>query len=491
MKRTILLWVLISAALPAVSGTLDAIDAAVEELGEFVARAVPDRSGVTLSLGQFLSDEYGQNLLGDRLKSGLELLLATRFKRVRIVDPPGGSYQIRGEIQAYAGRIRVVVKIFKSDGALLSGTRTELSMTAEIEELLRPLGPQDRFGAGLESGQEFDDFEPDDTPGFEVDVTETGTSSFTRFLSPGDIDRFRFYLEAPSIIVMETVTEVDTQLLLYREGENIPFQVNDNRGESQSSRLEASLDAGYFIIEVFAYDFNIQGPYTLFINLSGTANDGYEPDNSQDEARILNVNSSQEHTLLSGDQDYVELGFKLPGFYTLYTSGVQLDTRLTLLDELGNILLEDDDSGDLFNAQIGLFLGTKRIFARVDAREISSSGAYSLTLSGFDPPQIYPNGTITLLEQAASPHYLKLRILQGGKFIIRWKTVSLPASVNVYSLPGMRRMSARETATGDLNLYTLSAGDYLVAVSSVEPEDIRLCIAAEDSADNCSRRLGE
>jgi hypothetical protein len=490
MKRALLLCILVLAALPARANTLEAVDAAVLELGSFVTRAVPDRNGVTVSLGQFLSDEYGQNLLGDRLKSELELYLAGNFKRTSIVDPPAGNYQIRGELQAYAGRVRIIVKILKPDGVLAGGKRVELELTAEIEELLRPSQTQGRFSdAAPQDDWEFDSFEPDDTPGFEVEVTGKGASSFDRFLIPGDIDRFRFYLEEPALVVLEAVTEVDTQLLLYREGENIPFLVDDNRSGLQSSRLEASLEAGYYIAEVFAYDFDIQGAYTMSINLAAGAKDAYEPDNRLEEARTLDVDSSQERTLLSGDQDWVELGFKLPGFYTLYTSGVQVDTRLILTDEVGNVLLEDDNSGELFNAQAGLFLGTRRIFARVEAAEFSSNGAYTLVLAGLDPPQLYPNGTVTVLRPDARPHYLKLRILQSGNYAVRWKTASGPARIDLFSLPGMRSMRSLDTSGGDGDLYTLKAGDYLVAVAAEEPESIRLCIAAEDSADNCSRRL--
>jgi hypothetical protein len=285
------------------------------------------------------------------------------------------------------------------------------------------------------------------------------------------------------------MTDVDTQLLLYREGENIPFLVNDNRGESTSSRLEASLDVGYYIAEVFAYDFNIQGSYTMIINLSGAANDGYEPDDNLAAAGTLNVGSRQERALLPGDRDYVELVFKTPGFYTLYTSGVQVDTRLTLVDEADDVVLEDTDSGDLFNAQVGLFLGTKRVFARVEAQDSSSSGAYTLVFAGFDPPQIYPNGAVQVLEPAFNPHYLKLRILQAGNFMLRWKSAAQQAGVTVFNLPAMRSLSGREAAGG--LLFTLRAGDYLVAVTSEEPETIRLCIAEENAADNCSRMLVE
>jgi len=492
MRKILLPCILLLACLAAGASALDVIDAAVREIGGFVVRAVPDRNGVTVSVGPVLSDELGKNLLGDRLQSELELYLATGFTSTRIAEPPGGrnNYLVSGEIQAYPGRVRIIVKIFKPDGTLLSGTRAELALTPEIEELLLKTGPAGRLPAsGPEAIAGSDPYEPDDLPGSEVEVTEEGSSSFVRFLAPGDIDRFRFYLEQPTGIVLETAAEVDTQILLYREGENIPFLVNDNSRGFTSSRLEASLEPGYYIAEVFAYDFDIQGPYTMIINLSGMSNDSYEPDNTLEEARPLPADSRQDRYLLSGDRDYVELVFKQPGFYTLHTSGVQVDTRLALFDETENLLLEDQDSGELFNAQVGLFLGTMRVFARVEAQDPLLYGAYTLALAAFVPPQVYPNGDIRTLEPAPAPHYLKLRILQAGNYALYWKAASGETEVNVYSLPSMRGMGGQETADG--LLISLKAGDYLVAVSSAEPETIRLCIAEEGSADNCKRRLRE
>ena len=67
-------------SLPLSADTLQDIDRAVAELGNFLLGAIPDVENHNLTILPFLSDEYGKVTLGDRLKSELELYLAAEYR---------------------------------------------------------------------------------------------------------------------------------------------------------------------------------------------------------------------------------------------------------------------------------------------------------------------------------------------------------------------------------------------------------------------------
>ncbi len=484
MKRYMIILLLLGSIIFLMASALDDIDRAVESLGSFVTRSIPDRAAQTITVTPFLSDKSGRILLGERLKSELELYLAGNFKNTHIVDQPEGfnNYTLKGEIQVYSEKIRIIVKIIKPDGSLGGGSKIDLQSTPELKALLyTSLGP-----AGIIFKPGEDPYEPDDLAGYEVMVEEGDVSRFERFLNPGDIDRFRFYIPLQSTVFLETITPLETQLLIYREGETIPFLVYDNEAGSGSLRVETRLEEGYYIVEVLAYDFNIEGAYTLVINLADRAKDEFEPDDSIEEASAIRPGSRQERSLLSGDIDWVELSYRLPGFYTIYTIGSQIDTIISLyLDEYREIL-SDDDSGELFNSHMGLFLGTRRIFSRISSKDLKDSGSYTLIFEELKPLQIYPNGIVHKFAGQEQPYYLKLRILQSGNYVIMKSGQINPVSIEIYSLPNM---IPEESPTG--SLFFLSTGDYLITLKGREEETIRLCVAPEAEAGNCERIIKE
>ena len=181
----VLLTVFIS--LPLSGDTLQDIDRAVTELGNFLLGAIPDVENHNLTILPFLSDEYGKVTLGDRLKSELELYLAAEYRKVRIIPQPEGSnnYTVSGELQTYPGKVRVICRITKPDGSLGGGTRIDIASTPELLALLEPSAIEQPRTFPSPSSEEFaengfigqdmiqdDPFEPDDAEGFEVTVRD-------------------------------------------------------------------------------------------------------------------------------------------------------------------------------------------------------------------------------------------------------------------------------------------------------------------------------
>ncbi len=496
MKRccglfAILLLLVISAACIS-ADALEDIDRAVSELGDFLLRTIPDTSGQNLTILPFLSDEHGRVTLGDRLKSELELFLAAEYKRLRIISQPqgGNTYTISGELQSYPSRVRVICRVTKPDGSLGGGKRVDIPSSPELLSLLEPTSfTQPDIGEGMQSpdgdfaDQEVEDpFEPDDAQGFEVQVPSFGTQSFGRFISRGDIDRFRFYKSGRGTVVLEAQTDFDLQLLLFREGENIPFQVSGSE-MSANVRLETMLEEGYYIVELLAYDFSVQGPYVFTVDLTGRSNDGFEPDNRFEDAKAIYPDSLQDRALLSGDQDWVELSFTVPGFYAVYTTGQEMDTRITLYTDQKREILKDDNSGTMDNAFIPLFLGTRRTYAQITGA--GSAGAYSLAFEKIDPAQIYPASGIEEVELRGNPLSFQLRIIQSGRYLVRAAGGRASVSAELFNLPSMRPILGADS------LYSLSAGDYLLILKSDRAQRIRYCIAPEAAGEECLRVLQE
>jgi hypothetical protein len=496
MKRccglfTILLLLVISAAWLSADALQD-IDRAVSELGELVLQTIPDTSGQNLTILPFLSDEHGRVTLGDRLKSELELYLAAEYKRLRIIPQPegGNTYTISGELQSYPSRVRIICRVTKPDGSLGGGTRIDIPSSPELLSLLEPSAfTQPGTGQGVHSpedglaDQELEDpFEPDDAPGFEVQVPSFGTQSFGRSISRGDVDRFRFYKSSRGTVVLEAQTDFDLQLLLFREGENIPFEVSGSE-MSANVRLETTLEEGYYVVELLAYDFSVQGPYVLTVDLTGRSNDGFEPDNRFDDAKAIYPDSKQERALLSGDQDWVELSFTVPAFYAVYTTGQEVDTRITVYTDQEREILKDDNSGNLDNAFIPLFLGTRRTYAQVSGE--GAGGAYTLAFEKIDPVQIYPSSGIQKVEVGENPLSFQLRIIQSGRYLIRAAGGLTAVSAQVFNLPSMRPIRGADS------LYSLSAGDYLLILKSDQAQRVRYCIAPEAAGEECLRMRAE
>jgi hypothetical protein len=496
MKRccglfVILLLLAISAARLSADALQD-IDRAVSELGDFLLRTIPDTGGQNLTILPFLSDEHGRVTLGDRLKSGLELYLAAEYKRLRIIPQPEGSntYTISGELQSYPSRVRIICRVTKPDGSLGGGKRIDIPSSPELLSLLEPTAfTQPDIGEGIQSpdggfaDQEVEDpFEPDDAPGFEVQVPSFGTQSFGRSISRGDVDRFRFYKAGRGTVVLEAQTDFDLQLLLFREGENIPFQVSGSE-MSANVRLETMLEEGYYIVELLAYDFSVQGPYVFTVDLTGRSNDGFEPDNRFDDAKAIYPDSLQDRALLSGDQDWVELSFTVPAFYAVYTTGQEVDTRITVYTDQEREILKDDNSGTLDNAFIPLFLGTRRTYAKITGDD--SGGAYTLAFEKIDPAQIYPASGIEEVEIGENPLSFQLRIIQSGRYLVRAGGGRASISAELFNLPSMRPIRGTDS------LYSLSAGDYLLILKSDRSQRIRYCITPEAAGEECLRVIQE
>ncbi len=120
----------------------------------------------------------------------------------------------------------------------------------------------------------------------------------------------------------------------------------------------------------------------------GPDGDGYEPDDSLEEASEIGVGESQVRTFHSaGDVDYVWFAAKEHVAYVIYTElgSPDMDTILTLLDSNGNMLAENDDyeTQDYYGLESRIYWTAETnqtVYVVVETWPDSDLGTYYLTL---------------------------------------------------------------------------------------------------------------
>ncbi|MBW1679179.1 MAG: hypothetical protein JRJ08_03405, partial [Deltaproteobacteria bacterium] len=140
--------------------------------------------------------------------------------------------------------------------------------------------------------------------------------------------------------------------------------------------------------------------YNTTIELKKEVPDGedvYEPDNSFNEASVINlISETQSHTFhTSSDADYVKLNVQGDKEYYLETSNLKngADTEIILYDTDGvTILADDDDSGGGRASRIRYFFPTAgTYFAAIREKNGSGSGGYDISVREVSSELYFPH----------------------------------------------------------------------------------------------------
>ena len=183
---------------------------------------------------------------------------------------PGSASALAVEIQPFRGTIRFVLRLLWA-GELRAGELIDLVAVPELHELLdypaaRPAAPRAARDATVPAApRAADPYEPDDDPGFEVVVDLGVRTELDRVLGRADRDRFAFMVSEATPVLVETMTELDTQLLLYRGREHIPFAASGSAPAGGGARLELNLTAGRYVAEVVGFSDETTGEYRIVI----------------------------------------------------------------------------------------------------------------------------------------------------------------------------------------------------------------------------------
>lgn len=180
---------------------------------------------------------------------------------------------------------------------------------------------------------------------------------------------------------VRTESDADTYLELF-DGRGEKLTENDDTENGVNAKIALVLDAGVYYIKVRAYE---SGAYALSCALHkvNTA-DAWEPDDTRETAKTITVNETQIRTFTTEDDvDWASFTVDLRGYYVIRARGrenPELDTYISLYAAGGELIGEDDDSGENFDAVLGRKLAPGQYCIRVHVLEYPS-GSYSLSVT--------------------------------------------------------------------------------------------------------------
>ena len=156
------------------------------------------------------------------------------------------------------------------------------------------------------------------------------------------------------VFVAYTRGSLDTILVLY-DAQGGELGENDDSGDGSNARISVPADSGTIYIEVKTYE-GKQGRTALYTEILEEGKpDQYESDDTISTAKEIMVGESQERTFTnSGDVDWVRLWVTQSAVYEIRSVAADnwLDSYLELYDSNDNLVAEDDDSGNEYDALI-------------------------------------------------------------------------------------------------------------------------------------------
>ena len=494
---------------------VEAIDFVALRAVDFLLEQLPDTSVEALWLAPVLTDTGAATRLGHRLQSALHLLLLDHYRRTTVHAVPatadgwhpaaaaGPGSALALEIQPFRGTIRFVLRLLRA-GELRAGQMIDLAAFPELHELLeypaaRPADPRVATDATVPAAPgAADPYEPDDDPGLEVVVNLGVRTELDRVLGRGDRDRFAFIVSEATPVLVETMTELDTQLLLYREREHIPFAASGSGRAGGGARLQLSLAAGRYVAEVVGFSDQTTGEYRIAIGHGGPRP---EPNALPRVPLPPTIKPDQGQTrYTSGGEDWLELQVPAPGFYLLEARSFGAPLSLSLYhDRAAPPLVASRPvptasvGAEHYEAVVGrvddavaLFADRRAVHARV-ATVTGQDAAYHLLFRPLSPARRFADASPFALEVGHGVALHTLRIFGAGTYAATIRGGFDGLSLRLFGVPEMVLIAGRADTTGMGNReFDLAAGDYLVELAVSEPRDhLWVCWVVSGAALGC------
>ncbi len=229
-----------------------------------------------------------------------------------------------------------------------------------------------------------DAFEPDNSSGAASTLAIGGAAQAHNSCPAADTDWVKVQATAGVTYTFETSNlgnKADTLLCLFDSSGTTQLFCDDDGGPGKGSRLiwQAPATGNYFL-QIKDFDLAVAGPDTRY-ELRGTTTlctlDGLEPDNTQAQAKAIDINGAgQIHNICAaGDVDWVK--FTVPaGGYTIKTSSVaaaaadpsviaEADTVIDIFNDSGAAVTSNDDYTTTTSSQVGYTFAAGTYFVRV------------------------------------------------------------------------------------------------------------------------------
>jgi hypothetical protein len=264
-----------------------------------------------------------------------------------------------------------------------------------------------------------DDFEPDDSPPQASPIEPDGTHQAHNLSPPGDRDYVSFAVEAGMSYTVQTGelgAHCDTFLTLYDANGAELAQDDDSGEESLASRMNwTALSDGTLFAEVRQFDQEVVGEetqYEIWVSVSEPMvlqEDEYEPDDTMEQASQILLGVPQEHGIHSTeDTDWIFFDTEAGKTYVVETSGLRggMDTMVSLYDEQGRKLGENDDGGaeDLSSRIIWMARASDTAYVAVQGYsgyEVGPEMGYTIVVSEGAPYEGDEYETDDTLEEAS------------------------------------------------------------------------------------------
>ena len=184
----------------------------------------------------------------------------------------------------------------------------------------------------------------------------------------------QWYSVRPSdagFVVVETIGNTDTYLRVFDDSYRL-IDENDDGDEDENARLELFAEAGKtYLFRVTGCASNISGPYRILASFETVP-----PDTARntERSRAVSIRLGESiPVIFYGASESRWFRYDVPRDNTVFvvqTRG-RMDTLLFFYDARGNLITDDDDSGEGWNAFISQRLGAGTVY--IEVKEIDGS----------------------------------------------------------------------------------------------------------------------
>jgi hypothetical protein len=184
-------------------------------------------------------------------------------------------------------------------------------------------------------------------------------------LSGGETHFYSFRPAAAGALIVETSGDIDTILKVYEASQGY-ITWDDDSGEGYNARLEISVEAGKkYLFRLGCYNVKEGGPYRIRANF-----EALPPDTERNTERSMAVPLRPREPVTIFFRTTSEsrwYRYDIPRSGTTFTVQPRgtLDTYMVLYDAQGNVIAENDDGEEDYNAFISLTLNSRTVYIEV------------------------------------------------------------------------------------------------------------------------------
>ena len=365
------------------------MDSAVRELSRDIHNRLAAGRAQSVAIGQFVFQgtitplgSYWANQITEELTG-----ISGRSYTLLAGGNTDASHLISGEVTVVADIIRVYTRVIRTgDRAVEAVFHSDFEKNGAFTEMLFS---NDSRGRSLYFPM--DEWEPDSMENpvpYAISGGES-VSVMNRTIHNGNDQDFFLVVPAnDGWLVMETTGDVDTLMELYNADSGERLAQDDDSGLGNNARIRYTVQAGHrYIIKVWGYDESEVGNYGFkaFFSVPVTLPpDNYEPDDSFDLAKWIDIGTPQQHTFHDEyDVDWVKFQVNQRGRYTIRARGVnsnRLDTYIELYDESLDKIGEDDDGGEYLDSRLSRTLSAGLYYVKVSCLNSEPDQPYTISI---------------------------------------------------------------------------------------------------------------